>query len=130
MKDLPLYSSDPDIPWLPCSMVPCATVVLNIKLISYYHIYLAIRQGFTLSRMTTQITKSVVCNFAVIQVLLSLNNHKNLAVSRKMDLDYWDCFGRKKTLSYNRRNKYYRCMLTHIWTGCHYKRNILSRIMN
>ena len=48
--------------------------------------------------MTTQITKSVLCYFAVIQVLLILNNHKNLDVSCKMDLDFWDCFGRKKKL--------------------------------
>ena len=35
-----------------------------------------------------------------------LNNPKNLDPSHKMDLDIWDCFGRKKQkpLSYNRRN--------------------------
>ena len=29
---------------------------------------------------------------------------KYLDLSYKMDLDLWDCFGRKKTLSYIRRN--------------------------
>ena len=40
----------------------------------------------------------------VIQVLPFLNNPKDLDPSYKMDLDFWDCFGRKKTLSYNQRN--------------------------
>ena len=30
---------------------------------------------------------------------------KDLDPSYKTDLDIWDCFGRKKTLSYNRRNR-------------------------
>ena len=33
-----------------------------------------------------------------------LNNPKDLDPSYKMDLDLWDCFGQKKTLSYNQRN--------------------------
>ena len=33
------------------------------------------------------------------------NNPKDLDPSCKMDLDLLDCFGRKKTLSYNRRNR-------------------------
>ena len=33
-----------------------------------------------------------------------LNNPKDLDPSYKMDLDLWDCFGRKKTPSYNQRN--------------------------
>ena len=33
-----------------------------------------------------------------------LNNPKDLDLSYKMDLDLWDCFGREKTPSYNRRN--------------------------
>ena len=45
-----------------------------------------------------QITKSVLCNFATIQVLPFLNNAKYLDPSYKMDLDSWDCFGRKKCL--------------------------------
>ena len=40
--------------------------------------------------------KSVLCNFAVIQVLPFLNNAKDLDPSYKMDLDFWDCFGREK----------------------------------
>ena len=33
-----------------------------------------------------------------------LNNPKDLDPSYKMDLDFWDYFGREKTLSYNRGN--------------------------
>ena len=33
-----------------------------------------------------------------------LNSPKDLDPSYKMDLDFWDCFGRKQTLSYNQRN--------------------------
>ena len=62
-----------------------------------YRIYLAIRQGIPLSRMTT-ITTSVLGKFAKIQVLPFLNNPKDLAPSYKMDLDFLDCFGRKKTV--------------------------------
>ena len=48
--------------------------------------------------------KSVLCNVAVIRVLPFLNNPKDLDPSDKTDLDFWDCFGRKKTPSYKRRN--------------------------
>ena len=34
--------------------------------------------------------------FAVIRVLPFLNNPKDLDPSCKTDLDFWDCFGRKK----------------------------------
>ena len=61
------------------------------------------KTGFSLSRMSTKIIKSVLFNFAVIQVLPFLNNPKHLDPSYKLDLDFWDCFGRKKT-SYKRRN--------------------------
>ena len=37
-------------------------------------------------------------------ILSFLNNPKDLDPSYKTDLDLWDCFGRKKTPSYNRRN--------------------------
>ena len=37
-------------------------------------------------------------------ILPFLNNPKDLDLSCKMDLDLLDCFGRKKTASYNRRN--------------------------
>ena len=40
--------------------------------------------------------KSVLWNFAAIRVLPFLNNHKDLGPSYKMDLDFWNCFGRKK----------------------------------
>ena len=39
----------------------------------------------------------------MIQVLPFLNNPKDLDPSCKMDLDFWDCFGRGK-MSYNQRN--------------------------
>ena len=65
-----------------------------------YHNNLAIRQGFpSLDRL--QITKAVLCNFALLlQVLPFLNNLKALDPSYKMDLDgsyqmdlvLWDCF--------------------------------------
>ena len=44
--------------------------------------------------------QSVLFNFAVIRFLPFLNNPKDLDPSYKMDLDFWDCFGRKKTPSY------------------------------
>ena len=59
--------------------------------------------GFSLSK-SIQIIKSVLFNFAVIRVLPFLNNPKDLDPSYKTDLDFWDCFGRKKTPSYKRRN--------------------------
>ena len=68
-----------------------------------YHIYSAIRRGFP-SLEWVQIIKSVLCSFAVIRVLPFLNNPKDLDPSYKMDLDFWDCFGRKKILSYKQRN--------------------------
>ena len=72
-------------------------------MIYMYCIYLAIRRGFVpLKRL--HITKSVLKNFAIIPILPILNNPKDLDPSYKMDLDLWDCFGRKITLSYNRRN--------------------------
>ena len=46
----------------------------------------------------TSITKSVLRNFAIIQVLPFLNNHKDLDPSYKMDLDFWDCLEGKKTV--------------------------------
>ena len=42
-----------------------------------------------------QITKSVLIKFAIIPVLPFLNSPKDLDPSYKMDLDFWDCFGRK-----------------------------------
>ena len=37
-------------------------------------------------------------------ILSFQNNPKDIDPSYKMDLDLWDCFGSKKTPSYNRRN--------------------------
>ena len=47
-----------------------------------------------------QTSQIVLWNFAVIQVLPFLNNPKDLDPSYKMDLDFWDCFGRKKAKKY------------------------------
>ena len=52
------------------------------------------KTGFPFSRMTTN--KSVLRNLAIIRGLTFLNNPKYLDPSYKMDLDFWDCFGRKK----------------------------------
>ena len=41
---------------------------------------------------------------SIIRVLPFLNNPKDLDPSYKMDLDFGDCFGREKTLSYSQRN--------------------------
>ena len=62
-----------------------------------------IRRAF-LSLEWVQITKSVQWNFAIIRVLPFLNNLKDLDPSYKMDLDFWDCFGREKPPSYKWRN--------------------------
>ena len=62
-----------------------------------YHIYSAIRRVFSLLKMITgTITKSVLRNFVIIQILPFLNNPKDLDPSCKMDLDFWDCFGRNE----------------------------------
>ena len=76
--------------------------VFRSRLFWVYHIYSAIRQGFAFSRMTTknEISPMKFC----YMILPFLNSHKDLDPSYKMDLDFWDCFGRKKTASYNRSN--------------------------
>ena len=61
----------------------------------FYCIYLAIRWFFpSLERL--QITKSVLRKFAVIQVLPFHNNPKDLDLSYKTDVDFWDGFGLKQ----------------------------------
>ena len=47
------------------------------------------------SKMTTNKLNHSYETFAIIQVLSFLNNPKDLDPSYKMDLDFWDCFGRK-----------------------------------
>ena len=83
-------------------------VLILVCITANYHIpYLVIRQlfsyktGFPFSRY---ITKSVLRNFALIPVLPFLNNPKDLDPAYKMDLDFWDCFGRKISPTYNQRN--------------------------
>ena len=56
------------------------------------------KTGLSLSRMSTNVIKSVLCDFAIIRVLPFLNNPKDLDPSYKTDLDFWDCFGRKNTV--------------------------------
>ena len=38
--------------------------------------------------------------FAIIGVLPFLNKHKDLDLSKKTDLDIWDCFGMKKKIRF------------------------------
>ena len=52
----------------------------------------AIRRVFP----TLQVTKSVLRNFAITQVLPFLNNPKDLDPSYRMDLDFWDHLEGKK----------------------------------
>ena len=66
-----------------------------VQHIYHNHIYLAIRQGFLLLEWL-QITKSALCNFAIIRVLPFPKNPQNLDPSYMMDLDIWDCFERKE----------------------------------
>ena len=53
------------------------------------------KTGFFLSRMTTN-NLTISMKFAITRVLLLpfRNNSKDLDPSLKMDLDFWDCFGR------------------------------------
>ena len=46
---------------------------------------------------------SLFFEFAIIRVSPFLNNLKDLDPSFKTDQDLWNCFGKKKTLSYNRK---------------------------
>ena len=72
---------------------------------SEYSIYPAIRRFF-FSLEWLQMTKSVMWNFAINQVLPFRNNPKDLDPSYKRDLDFWNCFGSKKrNSSCNQRNK-------------------------
>ena len=67
------------------------------KMSLHLPIYSAKRRGFP-SLERVQILRSVLCNFAVIRVLPFLNNPKDLDPSYKTDLEFWDCFGRKKNV--------------------------------
>ena len=40
----------------------------------------------------------------MIRVLPFINNPKDLDLTYKTDLDFWDCFGRKISPTYKRRN--------------------------
>ena len=61
------------------------------------------KMGLSLSRMSTnnQISPMQFCCYTGFTLP---KQSKDLDPSYKMDLDFWDCFGRKKTPSYKRRN--------------------------
>ena len=67
-------------------------------------IFIRLLDGIFVLLQWFQVIKSVLWNFAILPILPFLNNPKDLDPSYKMDLDLLDCFGRKITLSYNRRN--------------------------
>ena len=76
---------------------------------SVYHIYSAIRQGFS-PLLNDYKLLNQSCKFAIIQMSPFLNKPKDLDPSYKMDLDFLDDFGREQTLSYNRRNMISGCL--------------------
>ena len=55
----------------------------------------AIKQGFPLSKMTAELRINLK-EFKYEIGIPYQNNPKNLDPSYKMDLDFWDCFGREK----------------------------------
>ena len=70
--------------------------------------------------------------FAIISILPFLNNPKDLDPSCKMDLDFWDCFGRKKLHLITKEIRYlshkvdfYFCFynIVSIKKHCEYKEN-------
>ena len=63
--------------------------------VSMYSIYLAIRQGFSLSRMTTNNLISHL-KFCYNTSFTFLNNPNDLDPSYKMAVDFWNCFEMKK----------------------------------
>ena len=67
----------------------------SVRLTSIYHIYLAIRQGFPLSRVTTNnlISPMKSCYY---KVLFFLNNPKDLKLSYNRDLDFFLLFWKEK----------------------------------
>ena len=71
--------------------------------LSTHTVFIRLYDGFSPCLEWLQITKTVPLNFAIIRVVPFLKNLKDLDPSYKMDLDHWDCFGRKKTLSYIQR---------------------------
>ena len=71
---------------------------LNYQRIKFEHItiFIWLQDGVFVSLEWLQISNSVPWKCAIIRVLPFLNNPKDLDPSYKMDLDLWDCFGRKK----------------------------------
>ena len=74
----------------------------------YHYVYhlpylFGYKTGLSLSRMSTNNQISPM-QFCCNKGFTLPNNPKDLDPSDKTDLDFWDCFGRKNTLSYKRRN--------------------------
>ena len=61
-----------------------------------------------------QISKSVLLNPAVLRVIPFKNNPKDLGLSYKTDLDFWDYFFKKTCPSYNRRSTVLSLIYEHI----------------
>ena len=72
--------------------------------LSIYVLFMWLRDGVFLSLEWFWITKSVLWNFAWTQVP---NSPKDLDLSYKMDLDFWDCFGREKKLCFTTEEIWY-----------------------
>ena len=60
-----------------------------------YSIYSASNQSFSIFRMTPNIEISLT-EFSYEMGFPFKNNPKNLDLSFKTDLDFWDCFGKEK----------------------------------
>ena len=65
---------------------------------------LGFKTGFFHSLEWLEISKPVLWTFAIVLVLPFQDNPEDQDPSYKMDLDLWDCFGRKITLSHIQRN--------------------------
>ena len=96
MVDICWYSEQPIF----CISTLCSMRV-NLNFIIFT--YSAIRRGFSFSRIGTNKQISPL-QFCCNTSLPFLNNPKDLDPSYKMDLDFWNCFRRKITPSYDRRN--------------------------
>ena len=89
--------------------VPCHKTMLNQETqhnaADYYTAWNVIYLPYLFSYKTgfpslewLQITKSDLWNFAIIRVKPFLINPKDLDLSYKMDLDFWNCFESKITV--------------------------------
>ena len=75
--------------------IPCTPKIWDDRSLIHEPYLFGFKTGLSLSRMSTnnQISRmQFCCNTG----LPFLKNPKDLDLSDKMDLDFWDCFGRKK----------------------------------